>query len=984
MSYNLFGHVVDSCPLNQTEFTAAATRLNCTVDTNGRNQYTCVPKFDLTAIIEFCYNYTVALYTKGTCLGEIKNGRLDTINCSQFTEGCPSDNYQGNELYRFPPCFKINTEQRCFYADPSCPNETRTFTTEDGTIPTTTLMTVFNTTTNITSTLNTPVEQGTADVVTIIGSVVAVILFVICILSAVKYWIRWREKKKYSRVFREDPELVELNKDPERAEIELDRIKRRLGEYSTWRTPISDNFSSLSDDEVCVLFCFLCSDITDTDWLDIHNKIRVMVHGKASVTSEEAQRTLDELKSRGFLWDQDGVNIADDTKDETMYRVTERASLSFVYYLSSFTTAVRYLRSERYTRKSGEKCVISDDSLCDSLLIRRLQMDILTRVTMEDTRICDEVSRYLNILLDKVRMREGERGAFLEELQQTGECVQYRGGLQGSVQHVKWLWKYRFNARPDIVRSCIGLHPHWDIYIIDNTAYRKHSQYHDLPPAERCLLYCLLMVDDYTVKVKDESNIKVYNAIRERYFTQLPVCEEMTAANNHGEIIHVEKDMIKFKSDDIRHDVMYAFVTECLVEDSDLRFFLTKASCNVKSDYCRSWGYKRNEGERCLYIPDKPEEMYDLFIDGLQLEILTHSAMSDGEIHGRVTKRLNIPVMSDVERRKFLKDLQQTGECAKYRGGSQDSAQHVDWLWRNGRKTRPDIVRSCIGLHTYYDIYIINNTTYRKHSQYHDRPPAERCLLYCLLMVDEYTVKVKDESHIKMYNAIRERYFTEVPVCEEITPTNNFEGIVHIENDVIKFKTDDTRHDVMNAFVTECLVEDSDLKFFLTKASCHVISEYCRSWYYNRRKGERCLYIPEEPNAMYELFIDRLQLDILTHCTVSDRGIHDRISKHLRIPREVISWSDEARRRFVDNFRKGSIEMFRARGMIVGCAGAGKTTILRRLQRKQTTNMNTNTETTIGLEVHDDMFEIISDNLEGEFTLCTDNLCTLLDCPLDL
>lgn len=92
----------------------------------------------------------------------------------------------------------------------------------------------------------------------------------------------------------------------------------------------------------------------------------------------------------------------------------------------------------------------------------------------------------------------------------------------------------------------------------------------------------------------------------------------------------------------------------------------------------------------------------------------------------------------------------------------------------------------------------------------------------------------------------------------------------------------------------------------------------------------------------------------------------------MRIPLEVMSWSDEARRRFVDNFRKGSIEMFRARGMIVGCAGAGKTTILRRLQRNQTEDLDTNTKTTIGLEVHNDIFEIVSDNLEGEFSLCID------------
>ncbi|XP_062600816.1 probable serine/threonine-protein kinase pats1 [Saccostrea cucullata] len=49
--------------------------------------------------------------------------------------------------------------------------------------------------------------------------------------------------------------------------------------------------------------------------------------------------------------------------------------------------------------------------------------------------------------------------------------------------------------------------------------------------------------------------------------------------------------------------------------------------------------------------------------------------------------------------------------------------------------------------------------------------------------------------------------------------------------------------------------------------------------------------------------------------------------------------------------------MFRARGMIVGCAGAGKTTLLRKLQRNYQED-NQPTETTVGLEVHEDLFEI--------------------------
>jgi hypothetical protein len=147
------------------------------------------------------------------------------------------------------------------------------------------------------------------------------------------------------------------------------------------------------------------------------------------------------------------------------------------------------------------------------------------------------------------------------------------------------------------------------------------------------------MVDHYTVKVKDESHIKVYNAIRERYFTDLPVCVEITTAYNPKGSVHIENGVIKFKSGDIRHDVMYAFVTECLVMDSELKFFLTTASRDVISEYCRSWDYEKSEGERCLYIPYEPEEMYDLLVDSLQEDVLIHSAFSDWRIQERISER---------------------------------------------------------------------------------------------------------------------------------------------------------------------------------------------------------------------------------------------------------------------------------------------------------------------------------------------------------
>ncbi|XP_062604134.1 uncharacterized protein LOC134265950, partial [Saccostrea cucullata] len=366
------------------------------------------------------------------------------------------------------------------------------------------------------------------------------------------------------------------------------------------------------------------------------------------------------------------------------------------------------------------------------------------------------------------------------------------------------------------------------------------------------------------------------------------------------------------------------------------------------------------------------------------------------------------------KRKEFLMDLRREGETVHYRGRSQDSVDHVTWLWRYGR---PDIVRSCIGLHPHLDIYIIDNKAYRKPSKYHNYSEDDKSFLYSLLLCDKYTSVVNgDSSQVKsMLTKMRERYF------EKLSPSNDIDlkqlqhVVIETQNDEVTFVSDDIRHDVMYAFVTECLVGDSDLEFFLTTASRDVISEYCRSWRYKRSEGERCLYIPYSPVKMYDLFIDKLKLDIITHCTVSDGRIHERISKRLNIPEEVLRWDIHARRRFLKNIKEENVKMFRARGMIVGCAGAGKTTLLRKLHERtrkhknraraekrtlrrkfqrrnktdkdstgsenafllkqrhkaEGTNEDKPTESTVGLEVHEDLFVIEDSKLKGYSLLFT-------------
>ncbi|XP_062600256.1 uncharacterized protein LOC134261877 [Saccostrea cucullata] len=425
-----------------------------------------------------------------------------------------------------------------------------------------------------------------------------------------------------------------------------------------------------------VLFCFLCSDsgppdFTDEEWLDMLNGIRQRVYRKQKmygkknpVTSEEAQEILDRLKSRDYLWE-DQDKITKDTRDETMYRIASMyRDIPFIY--SSYNTASVYLRSQGYNRKPEEKCVRSDISYntarvylrsqrynrepgerCvtslfyrDDLLILRLQMNILTHVTMEDMRIYELLVRFLNIPYNEIIRTLSERTQLLITLKEQGEAVHYRGRSHDSVDHLTWLWRDR---RPDIVRSCIGLHPHNDIYIIDNKAYRKPSEHHKYSEVDRSILYSLLLCDKYTSAANEMAFKSILIKVRERYFQRISPSDDVDVTSLQDDVMETQNGEVTFISDDIRHDVMYALVTECLEKDSDLEFFLTTASRDVISEYCRSWAYKRSEGERCLYIPDRPEKMCDLFINKLQLDIITHCTVSDWEIHGRISKRWKVP-----------------------------------------------------------------------------------------------------------------------------------------------------------------------------------------------------------------------------------------------------------------------------------------------------------------------------------------------------
>lgn len=105
---------VDSCPMSQKDWKAAAERVGC----NATNGYHCVPDRFHTTLIEFCYNKPRILVAKGNCLELAASGILNHVKCRNFIWGCPNDPYLSDEIHKYPRCLGIASG--CFTGDKKC------------------------------------------------------------------------------------------------------------------------------------------------------------------------------------------------------------------------------------------------------------------------------------------------------------------------------------------------------------------------------------------------------------------------------------------------------------------------------------------------------------------------------------------------------------------------------------------------------------------------------------------------------------------------------------------------------------------------------------------------------------------------------------------------------------------------------------------------------------------------------------------------
>lgn len=83
---------------------------------------------------------------------------------------------------------------------------------------------------------------------------------------------------------------------------------------------------------------------------------------------------------------------------------------------------------------------------------------------------------------------------------------------------------------------------------------------------------------------------------------------------------------VMFVSDDVRHLVMSFFVRNCLKTDDDYKNYLNLSSVDSLLEYVRTWWYYPKKKERCMYLP---ERMQELFIRRLGIDVIKHVMLQE-------------------------------------------------------------------------------------------------------------------------------------------------------------------------------------------------------------------------------------------------------------------------------------------------------------------------------------------------------------------
>ncbi|XP_061181152.1 uncharacterized protein LOC133189767 [Saccostrea echinata] len=243
---------------------------------------------------------------------------------------------------------------------------------------------------------------------------------------------------------------------------------------------------------------------------------------------------------------------------------------------------------------------------------------------------------------------------------------------------------------------------------------------------------------------------------------------------------------------------------------------------------------------------------------------------------------------------------------------------------------------------------IESNIIKLKIDEFIDRSCLLNVLICCMLLQSEYKMRLHEDVSINESLTALSVLFKlkDHPSLQSLKDIASSEtDIFHVQNDIISFKTKAEEEKQLEIYTSW----DGFLDIFIKHSELENIKDYCRQ---ELRREELAPVI------------ERMGYDFVIHYPLPDPSQFAFISAKLKIPEEVLLMGKNDRENFVRDLKIGGTQVFHGQGMLVGWAGAGKTTLIKKLKGDR----DLTTTQTKSLEIQQNLFKM--DIEGGQLKVC--------------
>ncbi|XP_056016468.1 uncharacterized protein LOC130053354 [Ostrea edulis] len=333
---------------------------------------------------------------------------------------------------------------------------------------------------------------------------------------------------------------------------------------------------------------------------------------------------------------------------------------------------------------------------------------------------------------------------------------------------------------------------------------------------------------------------------------------------------------ITFKSENIKHEVMTDFVIHCLRTDKNYESYLKLTSEDSVIEYCTFWEYRNLTNERCLYIPKFLEDLLmeklkilavlynkNIWYTGIDKEKISRTydiplAVFDIDDVALLARFVEFVIQKGIDRANlnsilcsiFIFHQTVRSEDDFHKGSHEHFSDKSRVLPYNLLRRARQLYLSPKNDPESRDTDVLNQQMYIDGGiQNLSLSPKEWAILIFILLADDYLITIdrlsetKERSMQQAFPLLQD--VTLLSDIEYMTQLGKYDNVLTIDKDkrIIRFASDEIRHQVMSYFVLNCLKTDEDYKNYIRLSSVDSLLEYVRRWWPERVGKERCLYL---------------------------------------------------------------------------------------------------------------------------------------------